>query len=53
VNSSLYTAERHTHLKVVAVAVFGATVIALIAILAHMPGSAPTIPRTVIWRSLP
>ncbi len=43
-NSSLYTADRHTHLKVVAVAIFGATVIALMAILAHMPVIAPTIP---------
>ena len=38
-NSSLYTADRQTHLKLVAVAILGATLVAVVAIWAHAPVS--------------
>jgi hypothetical protein len=36
-NSSIYTADRQTHLKVVVLAMFGATLVAVLAIWAHVP----------------
>ena len=36
-NSSIYTADRQTHVKVVVVAIFGATLVAAVAIWAHVP----------------
>jgi hypothetical protein len=36
-NSSIYTADRQTHVKLVVVAMLGATLIAFLAICAHVP----------------